>query len=129
MAEVFGVNKETARRMTGQNDQRGHIVRVENELQVIRPPRQREYQQEEEQGQQEQGQEEEGQEGHENGLEESLCNIKLITNIDKPSRADVFNPRAGRITRINSRKLSILRLFQLNAERGVLYRVRTIPFS
>ncbi|KAL5725511.1 hypothetical protein ACHQM5_008648 [Ranunculus cassubicifolius] len=117
LAEAFGVSTETARKLRGENDRRGNIVRVENELQVIRPPRRQE-----EQRQQGQEQEQERQMSPPNGLEESLCNIKLRTNIDNPSRADVYNPRAGRITRVNSRKLSILRLFQLNVERGVLYR-------
>ncbi|KAF9607881.1 hypothetical protein IFM89_003585 [Coptis chinensis] len=111
LAEVFGVSTETARRLRGENDNRGNIVRVENELQVIRPPRME--QEEEEQEEQRYGG---------NGLDESVCNLKLRQNIDNPSRADVYNPRAGRFTRLNSRKLSILSYLRLNAERGVLYR-------
>ncbi|KAL5725480.1 hypothetical protein ACHQM5_008620 [Ranunculus cassubicifolius] len=118
LAEAFGVSTETARKLRGENDRRGNIVRVENELQVIRPPRRQEEQRQQGQEQQEQ----EGQMTPPNGLEESLCNIKLRINVDNPSRTDVYNPRAGRINRVNSRKLSILRLFKLNVERGVLYR-------
>ncbi|KAL5711882.1 hypothetical protein ACHQM5_014111 [Ranunculus cassubicifolius] len=112
LAEVFGVNTETARKLRGENDRRGHIIQVQNELQILIPRRSRE--QQEFQGQ--------GQISLDNGVEESLCNIKLRTNMDKPSRADVYNPRAGRINRVNGRKLSILRQIRLNAERGVLYR-------
>ncbi|KAF9607883.1 hypothetical protein IFM89_003587 [Coptis chinensis] len=60
LAEVFGVSTETARRLRGENDNRGNIVRVENELQVIRPPRME--QEEEEQEEQRYGG---------NGLDES----------------------------------------------------------
>ncbi|KAF9611027.1 hypothetical protein IFM89_026334 [Coptis chinensis] len=66
--------------------------------------------------------EEEYQQERPNGLEEPLCNIKLRVNIDNPSKSDVYNPNAGRINRINSRNLPILRLLNLNAEKGVLYR-------
>ncbi|KAF9612143.1 hypothetical protein IFM89_038326 [Coptis chinensis] len=110
LAEAFGVNRDIARRLKGQNDNRGNIVRVENGLQVIRPPRMDE---EEEQ---------EYQQERPNGIEESLCNVRLRLNIDNPSKSDVYNPNAGRINRINSRNLPILRLLNLNAEKGVLYR-------
>ncbi|KAL5724937.1 hypothetical protein ACHQM5_008138 [Ranunculus cassubicifolius] len=120
LAEVFGVSTETARKLRGENDRRGNIVRVENDLHLIRPSRREEKQYR--QGQEPEQEQEQGTQFPPNGLEESLCNIKLRVNMDRPSRADVYNPRAGRITRVNSRKLSILRLFQLSAERGVLYR-------
>lgn len=114
LAEAFGVDIETARKLQGLNDQRGHIVRVEGGLQVIRPPLSREEEQQQEQQQ--------GQGGPGNGLEESLCNIRLRENIGSPSRADVYNPRAGRIRSINSNDLPILDTLQLSAEMGVLYR-------
>ncbi|KAF9615318.1 hypothetical protein IFM89_022734 [Coptis chinensis] len=110
LAEAFGVSRDIARKLKGQNDNRGSIVRVESGLQVIRPPRMEE-------------EEEEYQQERPNGLEEPLCNIKLRVNIDNPSKSDVYNPNAGRINRINSRNLPILRLLNLNAEKGVLYRV------
>ncbi|KAF9609292.1 hypothetical protein IFM89_015537 [Coptis chinensis] len=109
LAEAFGVSRDIARKLKGQNDNRGSIVRVESGLQVIRPPRMEE-------------EEEEYQQERPNGLEEPLCNIKLRVNIDNPSKSDVYNPNAGRINRINSRNLPILRLLNLNAEKGVLYR-------
>ncbi|MCL7045136.1 hypothetical protein MKW94_000287 [Papaver nudicaule] len=37
LAEAFGVSTETARKLQGQNDQRGNIVFVEGGLQVIKP--------------------------------------------------------------------------------------------
>ncbi|GER24820.1 11S globulin-like protein [Striga asiatica] len=38
IAEVFKVGKETARKLQGQNNERGHIVTGDEGLQVIRPP-------------------------------------------------------------------------------------------
>ncbi|XP_028111311.1 11S globulin seed storage protein Jug r 4-like [Camellia sinensis] len=112
LAEVFRVDMETASRLQGQDDRRGHIVRAESDLQVIRPQRTRE----------EQEREERGYEGRDNGLEETICSARLRQNIDDPSRADFFNPRAGRLTILNSLTLPILSFLQLSAERGVLYR-------
>ncbi|PIA25469.1 hypothetical protein AQUCO_11400023v1 [Aquilegia coerulea] len=112
LAEAFGVNLETSRRIRGQNDSRGSIVRVENGLKVIKPPIVGE----------EREQQERNEQSRQSGLEESFCNVKLRTNIDKPSSADVYNPLAGHITRVNSRKLSILNDLRLNVQRGVLYR-------
>ncbi|KAL7198576.1 hypothetical protein ACSBR2_020962 [Camellia fascicularis] len=112
LAEVFRVDRETASRLQGQDDRRGHIVRAESDLQVIRPQRTRE----------EQEREERRYEGRDNGLEETICSARLRQNIDDPSRADFFNPRAGRLTILNSLTLPILSFLQLSAERGVLYR-------
>lgn len=124
LAEVFGVDEETARKLQGENDQRGHLIRVERELQVIRPPfRGEEYgQRREEYGQRE----EEGQYGRGgyNGLEETICSAKIRENLDKASRADIYNPRAGRFSTVNSFTLPILGFLKLSAARGVLYRVK-----
>ncbi|EYU17920.1 hypothetical protein MIMGU_mgv1a006934mg [Erythranthe guttata] len=38
LAEVFGVDEETARKLQGENDERGHLIIVERGLQVITPP-------------------------------------------------------------------------------------------
>ncbi|KAK6138873.1 hypothetical protein DH2020_027382 [Rehmannia glutinosa] len=80
VAEVFGVDIETARRLRGRDDQRGQIVRAEK-FNIVLP-----------------GEEEERRErGHwpANGLEETLCTKKLIENIDSPKRADTYNPAAA----------------------------------
>ncbi|XP_026460752.1 11S globulin subunit beta-like [Papaver somniferum] len=110
LAEAFGVSTETARRLQGQDDQRGNIVFVEGGLQVIRP---------------QQGEEEEQQEQRHrttNGLEETICSMRLKQNIANPTRADVYSEKAGRITSLNSQKLPILNYLQMSAERGVLYQ-------
>ncbi|KAH6829895.1 hypothetical protein C2S53_012578 [Perilla frutescens var. hirtella] len=114
LAEVFGVDQETARKLRGENDERGHIVTAERSIQMIQPPRRSQ-----EYGRRE---EEERYHGRDNGLEETLCTAKVRENLDRPSRADVYNPRAGRLSTVNSFTLPILSFLQLSASRGVLYK-------
>ncbi|KAG5567414.1 hypothetical protein RHGRI_002832 [Rhododendron griersonianum] len=119
MAEAFGVDRETARKLQGQDDNMGHIIRVEGDLQILRPSRSRE-EQEEEEGGREYGR-------RTNGLEETICSARLVENINDPSRADFFNPKAGRLTTLNNFNLPILNFLRLNAEKGVLYRDAFMP--
>ncbi|KAH6801175.1 hypothetical protein C2S52_001639 [Perilla frutescens var. hirtella] len=109
LAEVFGVDEETARKLRGENDERGHIVTADRGIKMIQPPRRSQ-------------EEEESYHGRHNGLEETLCNAKVRENLDRPSRADVYNPRAGRFSSVNSFTLPILSFLQLSASRGVLYK-------
>lgn len=64
----------------------------------------------------------EGQKGK-NALEETICTLRLHENIADPSRADIFNPRAGRITTVNSFTLPVLKLLHLSAQWVNLYKV------
>nr|BAA19059.1 glycinin [Glycine max] len=57
-----------------------------------------------------------------NGVEENICTMKLHENIARPSRADFYNPKAGRISTLNSLTLPALRQFGLSAQYVVLYR-------
>lgn len=107
LAAAFGIDMELARKLQCRDDTRGEIVRAENGLEVLRPSRR-----------------EEEERKSNNGLEETYCSMKIKQNIGDPRRADVFNPRGGRITTLNSEKLPILRFIQMSAERVVLYRVR-----
>lgn len=101
LAELFGVSVETVRKMKGADDPRKNIVMVEEGLDVVRPePGQRE-----------------------NGLEETICTLRVRENMGNPARADIYTPGAGRIASLNSIKLPILAEIHLSAERGVLYRV------
>ncbi|KAI3668022.1 hypothetical protein L6452_43094 [Arctium lappa] len=108
LVEAFNVDRETAEKLQGQRDQRGHIVRVQQELQIIRPPQSRQ-------------EEEREQRGRDNGFEETICSLKLKENIDNPSHVDFVNPQAGRISNLNNDKFPILRRLQLSAARGELY--------
>ncbi|KAI3742673.1 hypothetical protein L1987_60365 [Smallanthus sonchifolius] len=124
IAEAFNVDRETAEKLQGQRDQRGHIVNVQQGLQIIRPqqsrrgssgrfdPRQ--------ERQQHQGRRGSG--GWSNGFEETFCSLKLKENIENPSHADFVNPQAGKIANLNSFKFPILKHLQLSAERGELQR-------
>ncbi|PHT86752.1 hypothetical protein T459_08858 [Capsicum annuum] len=117
LAEAFGVDRETARKLQGQEDQRGHIVNIDQGLRVVRPPLSQEQEEREER-------QEQGQCGGPsmNGIEETICSARLRQNIDNPARADVYNPQAGRFTTVNSFTLPILGFLRLSAARGVLYR-------
>ncbi|ONK61896.1 uncharacterized protein A4U43_C08F34690 [Asparagus officinalis] len=110
LAEVMGISRDLAEKLKGRNDNRGEIIRVEEELRVIRPSRMEREEYEEERRRQ----------TTVNGLEQAFCSLRIKENIDDPERADIYNPNAGRITHLNSKKLPILRYLQLNAEKGVV---------
>ncbi|KAI4368407.1 hypothetical protein MLD38_016966 [Melastoma candidum] len=118
LADSFNVDPGLAQRLRGEVDNRGHIVEVRDELQIVAPhyeggeEMEREWERE---------RETEGRRGWSNGLEETICTLRLRENIDDPKRADFYNPRGGRIATLNSFKLPILRHLQLSAERGILY--------
>ncbi|KAJ9543531.1 hypothetical protein OSB04_023238 [Centaurea solstitialis] len=109
LQEAFNVDRETAEKLQGQRDQRGHIVRVQQGLQIIRPPQSRQEQEQE-------------QRGYGNGVDETICSLKLKENIDNPSHVDFTNPQAGRISNLNNFKFPILRHLQLSVARGELHR-------
>ncbi|XWS53810.1 hypothetical protein CRYUN_Cryun10bG0032100 [Craigia yunnanensis] len=148
LAEVFGIDTKLARKLQNENDKRGAIVKMEHEFQLTSPEEteeeQRQQGSEEEEEEEEEGSEEEGgqrreqgggsrRQGHQkrqgrkgergsrNGLEETFCTMRLKHRTDS-SYADVFNPRAGRITTVNSFNLPVLQFLQLSAERGVLFK-------
>ncbi|KAJ8899494.1 hypothetical protein K2173_018468 [Erythroxylum novogranatense] len=116
IAEAFNVDEQVARRLQGENDNRGNIVKVKGGLQVVRPPTrlQEERAESEERDRERQR--------RANGIEETICTMRIKENIGDPSRADIFTPEAGRISTINSHNLPVLRSIQLSAERGVLYK-------
>nr|CAA52763.1 11S globulin [Avena sativa] len=57
-----------------------------------------------------------------NGLEENFCSLEARKNIENPQHADTYNPRAGRITRLNSKNFPILNIVQMSATRVNLYQ-------
>lgn len=136
LSDSFNVENELARRLKGQEDQRGHIVEVQNELEILSPQYdrgeegEREWERERERqgrpwgGRGRGGYNNTSEDADANGFEETLCTLRLRENIDNPERADIYNPRGGRITTLNSFSLPILNYLQLSAERGFLYRVR-----
>jgi hypothetical protein len=146
LSEAFGISQQIAQRIQSQNDQRGEIIRVNQGLQFLKPIftqqgpiEQQAYQQiqsqEEQSAQFQEGQwtQHEGQgaqfQGGQsivssyNGLEENFCSLEARQNIENPNRADTYNPRAGRIKRLNGKNFPILNLVQLSATRVNLYQV------
>lgn len=134
ISESFDVENELARRLRSKGDRRGHIVEVQEELQIVSPSQFREggagersWESKRERWSR-RGQQGEGRRWNENGIEDTICSFNLQENIDNPVRAAFYNPRGGRITALNSFSLPILGHLQLSAEKGVLYRVR-IPHT
>ncbi|KAJ9154159.1 hypothetical protein P3X46_027524 [Hevea brasiliensis] len=123
LAESFNVNMDLARKLRGKEDYRGIIVRVQRGLEVVTPQRspeeEREVREEERQQEFETGSRGSG---RYNGVEETFCALSLQHNINDLSQVDVFNPRAGRITNVNSNHLPVLIRLQLSVQKGVLYR-------
>lgn len=113
LADVFNVDRDLVKNLQGREDQRGQIIRAEN-FQVLSP--------EFEEFQEEEQPHRPGRGSQPNGLEETYCTMRIRENLGRPSRADVYNPRGGRISTLNSHKLPILNWLQLSAEKGVLYQ-------
>lgn len=111
LAEIFNIDENLARKLQNQNDDRGAIVRVQDELQGLIPQSEEEEQEEQQQG---------GRRSRSNGIEETFCSMRLKHRTADPSQADIYNPRGGRLTSINSFNLPILQYLQLSAERGFL---------
>ncbi|XAR48963.1 hypothetical protein NMG60_11031963, partial [Bertholletia excelsa] len=109
LADALNVDPETARKLQGQDDERGNIVRVERELELV-SPRSREEEEERERGR------------DVNRFGQNMCAMRLREVLGDPGRADVYNPDGGRISTLNGRNLPILNYMQLSAERGVLYK-------
>ena len=127
LSEALGVSSQVARQLQCQNDQRGEIVRVEHGLSLLQPYASL---QEQEQGQvqsrerYQEGQYQQSQYGSgcSNGLDETFCTMKVRQNIDNPNRADTYNPRAGRVTNLNTQNFPILNLVQMSAVKVNLYQ-------
>lgn len=105
MAEAFNIPVEIVRKMQNE-DERGLIVKVKGGTKVIRPD--------------EGHQEEYGGDQDSNGLEETLCNVKIRTNIDNQRQVDIYSRQAGSLNIVNHHKLPILRSMDMGAERGRL---------
>ena len=108
LAEVFKIDRETARNLQGRDDQRGNIVQAERDIEVISP--------------QYQGEERERQKERSANTVNTICTLRLRENIGRSTRADVYNPRGGRISTLNGQDLPILNALRLSAERGFLYQ-------
>ncbi|XP_054785183.1 legumin A-like [Prosopis cineraria] len=73
--------------------------------------------------QQERGQEgREGESGSDNGLEETLCSLRLHQNIGPSASPDIHHPQAGSLKTVTSYDLRVLKLLKLSAEFGSIRR-------
>ncbi|XP_057957546.1 cocosin 1-like [Malania oleifera] len=111
LGEAFDTRTRLTEKLQGKADadEYGIIVYIEEqELRLLAPETQRE--------------EEEDKDDNSNGLEENICTLRLQENLARPSRADLFNPRGGRVATSNSHTLPILKSLRLNAQNVVLYK-------
>ncbi|XP_075653579.1 11S globulin seed storage protein Ana o 2.0101-like [Castanea sativa] len=101
-------------------DQRGNIVDVQDDLQLIAPGREDDEEREDKRDEEREDRRRQGR--RENGIEETFCTQRLKHNTDDPQLADFYNPRAGRVTTLNSYVFPILERLQLTVVRGFLYK-------
>ncbi|KAK7843082.1 11s globulin subunit beta [Quercus suber] len=113
LVESLNIREDLVDKIQSQReDQRGNIVNVQDDLQLIAPGREDDEEREDRQ-----------QEGRrENGIEETFCTQRLKYNADDPQLADFYNPRAGRVTTLNSYVFPILERLQLSVVRGFLHK-------
>ncbi|KAL5792747.1 hypothetical protein ACOSP7_001341 [Xanthoceras sorbifolium] len=123
LSEAFNVDQSLIEKLQNDDDNRGAMVKVKGELQVIKPPRSSRQTQT---GRQEESEEREreaqmlhGSRGI-NGIEETICSMRLRENVGDPSRADIYSPEVGRLVTLDSNNLPILSWLQLSVERGTL---------
>ncbi|KAG7026167.1 hypothetical protein SDJN02_12666, partial [Cucurbita argyrosperma subsp. argyrosperma] len=113
LEEAFQIDGGLVRKLKGEDDERDRIVQVDEDFEVLLPEKDEE--------ERSRGRYIESESESENGLEETICTLRLKHNIGRSERADVFNPRGGRISTANYHTLPVLRQVRLSAERGVLY--------
>ncbi|XP_042518522.1 11S globulin seed storage protein 2-like [Macadamia integrifolia] len=109
MADALNVDVETVRNMR-KEDGRGYIVKVREDMSVIRPDE--DYEEADER--------ERERERGTNGLEETICTARIHHYLDNPREADVYSRDAGRLNIVNMLKLPILSYLDLSAEKGDL---------
>lgn len=107
MADTYNIPLELAKKIQ-ENKDRGFIVNVkEGDMSVIRPD-------------EEEARPRDNREGARSRNELQWCHAKIRHNLDKPSEADVYNRKAGRLNIADDSKLPILRYLDLSAQKGIL---------
>ncbi|KAL1350258.1 hypothetical protein HN51_014376 [Arachis hypogaea] len=102
VAESLGIDMGIAGKVQGVDDPRGSIIIVEDELETLSPAVE--------------------ESGNGNGLDETLCTLRLVHQLAESTDADKYNPRAGFLTALNTPNLPVLQYVQLGVDRGVLYK-------
>lgn len=112
LAEAYNIPVEIVRRMQ-ENDERGLLVKCQEEMRgIIRADEDEEDEEDEAQRQR-----------RLNGLEETVCTTRLRHNMDTRSESDIVSRQAGRVNIVNQHKLPILRFLDMSAEKGHLFPV------
>ncbi|MED6204733.1 hypothetical protein PIB30_011706 [Stylosanthes scabra] len=103
VAESLDIDRGIAEKVQGLDDPRGSIIIVEDELETLSPAVEEER-------------------GKGNGLDETVCTLRLVHQLAEATDADKYNPRAGFLTALNTPNLPVLQYVQLGVDRGVLYK-------
>ncbi|XP_074286890.1 11S globulin seed storage protein 2-like isoform X1 [Silene latifolia] len=117
MAEAFNVPEDLIKRMQ-QSQDRSLIVRAEKGQMRILSPRSLEEEEEDEERRRSKYM---GLLDDVNGLEETVCTMRLRHNLDNRREADVFSRRGGRLNIVNQHKLPILRELDMSVEKGHMF--------
>ncbi|KAL2321018.1 hypothetical protein Fmac_029987 [Flemingia macrophylla] len=127
LEQALGVDRKIVRNLQGENEdeEKGAIVKVEGGLSVTAPPMRKQQQRPQEEEEEEDDEEKsrsKGKDSHKskNGIEETICTMRLRHNIGQTSSPDFFNPQAGSITTATSLDFPALFLLKLSAQFGSL---------
>ncbi|XP_057517640.1 11S globulin seed storage protein 2-like [Amaranthus tricolor] len=123
MAEAFGVPEEVISRMQ-QTQDRSFIIRAEKgEMRILAPKGECDTgcdEEEHETRRSSHGRAQIGLMGV-NGLEESICTMKLRHSTLNRKDSDVYTRRGGRLNIVNEHKLPILKHIDMSLEKGHMY--------
>ncbi|KAG5055384.1 hypothetical protein GLYMA_03G163533v4 [Glycine max] len=136
LEHAFSVDKQIAKNLQGENEgeDKGAIVTVKGGLSVIKPPTDEQQQrpQEEEEEEEDEKPQCKGKDKHcqrprgsqsksrRNGIDETICTMRLRHNIGQTSSPDIYNPQAGSVTTATSLDFPALSWLRLSAEFGSL---------
>ncbi|MCF6770707.1 hypothetical protein, partial [Corynebacterium parakroppenstedtii] len=129
LEHAFSVDKQIAKNLQGENEgeDSGAIVTVKGGLRVTAPAMRKPQQEEDDDDEEEQPQCVETDKGCQrqskrsrNGIDETICTMRLRQNIGQNSSPDIYNPQAGSITTATSLDFPALWLLKLSAQYGSL---------
>ncbi|XP_021768838.1 11S globulin seed storage protein 2-like [Chenopodium quinoa] len=112
LSEAFDVPEDLIRKMQ-QTENRGLIIRVDKgEMRILSPGSEQDY--DDERRRKYVGLDV-------NGLEETICTMRLRHNLDNRREADVYSRHGGRLNIVNEHKLPILRHLDMSVEKGNMF--------
>lgn len=117
VSQTFGIDAELTAKVKGGNDSRGSMVIVKDGLDLLTPEME-----EEEEEKEKEKERREREKGMVNGLEETICTMRLVHQLEEAADADKYNPKAGHLTGLNTPNLPVLEHLQLGVDLGVLYK-------